>query len=314
MVSSGDQLEELCSQACDEIILVAPFIKVSALERILSRISNESVLKCVTRWRLEEIVASVSDLEVWHLIESRPNSLLWLRADLHAKYYRADLNCLVGSANITAKALGWSSQSNLELLVPLPASNPQLLAFEQELFVSSVQVDQSIFEQMQKAVQLFKECYPEIQPVEFQSELNLEENTQQKTTSNMWLPTLRNPEDLYLAYSGRLEDLSSVGRQAALLDLQVFQLPQNLSKIAFQTSIGSLMLQMPIIHRVDSFLETPRRFGSVTELLYSLPCSQNPDFDADRAWQTLMRWLRYFLPDRYILSKPNHSEIFGKVK
>lgn len=115
----GTELSKLCTEADRELLLVAPFIKASVLERLLDKISSDVTLKCITRWFPEEIVTGVSDLEVWNLIQNRPNSSLWLRSDLHAKYYRADNHCLVGSANLTGKALGWSDCPNLELLVPL---------------------------------------------------------------------------------------------------------------------------------------------------------------------------------------------------
>jgi hypothetical protein len=74
------------------------------------------------------------------------------------------------------------------------------------------------------------------------------------------------------------------------------------------------LLQKPIIQRVDSFVKTPQRFGAVKNLLNSLPCVANPHFNAERAWQTLMRWLLYFLPNRYALSVPNYSEVFYQIK
>jgi hypothetical protein len=314
MILPGSQLEELCSQAHDEVVLVAPFIKAPALARLLSKVPKEVKVMCVTRWRPQEIITGVSDLEVWMLVSKLPHASLWLRPDLHAKYYRADQECLVGSANITATALGWLSQTNLELLVPLPAANAQLLAFEKELFAGSIQVSQSIFEQMQWAVQSIEEQCLEVRPPEILLEPDPEEASQETIATNAWLPTLRNPEDLYLAYSGRFEELSTASRETALLDLRSLPLPPNLPKPAFQIYVGSLLLQKPIVYHVDLLLASPQRFGAVTDLLSSLQCSQALAFDADRAWQTLMRWLRYFLPNRYTLSVPNHSEVFGRIK
>ena len=119
----GTELSKLCTEANQEVLLVAPFIKAFVLERLLDKISPNVSLKCITRWFPEEIVTGVSDLEVWNLIQNRPNSSLWLRPDLHAKYYRADNRCLVGSANLTGKALCWSNLPNLELLMPVSAMN-----------------------------------------------------------------------------------------------------------------------------------------------------------------------------------------------
>ncbi len=88
----------------------------------------------------------------------------------------------------------------------------------------------------------------------------------------------------------------------------------NLSQKTFKAYIGTLLLQKPIIQKVDSFVQTPQRFGAVKNLLNSLPCAANPHFNAERAWQTLMRWLLYFLPNRYALSVPNYSEVFYRIK
>lgn len=149
----GTELSDLCADANQEVLLVAPFIKVSVMERLSNKISPGVSLKCITRWFPEEIVAGVSDLEVWNLIQNRANSSLWLRPDLHAKYYRADDRCLVGSANLTNKALGWSNCPNLELLVTLSADEPTVKTFETELLKACIPVTEDLFEQMSLAVQ-----------------------------------------------------------------------------------------------------------------------------------------------------------------
>jgi len=37
------------------------------------------------------------------------------------------------------------------------------------------------------------------------------------------------------------------------------------------------------------------------------------DFDASRAWQTLMRWLRYVLPARHERVPARHSEVLRRA-
>ncbi|MBD2312299.1 phospholipase D family protein [Desertifilum sp. FACHB-1129] len=316
MILPGTQLEKLCVEACDEVVLVAPFVKAFVLKELLARISTDITVRCVTRWQPEEILRGVSDLEVWSLIKKRPRSSLWLRSDLHAKFYRADEKCLIGSANLTAKALGWLNSPNLELLVPLPASESILKAFETELFRGCVQVNESLFEQMSETVQILAEQYPSLSPLisdtpdNFQGEIS---PSVEQTLVEAWLPTLRNPADLYVAYSGKLEQLTTAARETALSDLRSLPTLPNLSKIAFESCIGTLLLQKPIVQKVDALVETSQRFGAVRDLLASLPCANLPDFDPSRAWQTLMRWLLFFLPQRYALSVPNHSEIFYRV-
>ena len=248
-------------------------------------------------------------------VQNRPNSSFWLRPDLHAKYYRADSLCLVGSANLTGKALGWSNFLNLELLVPVSANEPTVKSFETELLKACIPVDEDLFEQMSLAIQLLAEqasnTIATSSRVEIPEEIIAINNC---VSVDAWLPTLRNPEDLYIAYSEQIEKLSTASKIAALTDLRSLPIILNLSQKVFQAYIGTLLLQKPIIQRVDSFVRIPQRFGAVQNLLNSLPCSNNRHFNAERAWQTLMRWLLYFLPNRYALSVPNYSEVFYQIK
>lgn len=317
MISPGTQLEKLCIEASNEVLLVAPFIKAAALKRLLVVIPNDVTVRCITRWQPEEIVAGVSDLEVWSLVKQRPQSSLWLRPDLHAKYYRADNKCFVGSANLTAKALGWSNTPNLELLVPFSANEPILKTFEADLLAGCIEVNESFFEQILTTVQLLEEKANHLFPLivtptnSSTEEFSCGENT---IPAEAWLPTLRNPQDLYLAYSGQQEKLTTAAREAAIQDLCSLPVIPNLPQKAFEAYVGTLLLQKPIIQRVDAFVKMPQRFGAVRNLLNSLPCAKTPNFNPNRAWQTLMRWLLYFLPHRYALSVPNYSEIFYRIK
>lgn len=305
----GTQLKKLCNNAQTEILIAAPYIKAPVLKEILTSIKPEITIKCVNRWLIEEILTGVSDLEVWQIIKSHPHASLWLRNDLHAKYYRVDNQCLIGSANLTAKALGWSNQPNLELLVQLPANHSFLPDFEQELLKKCIQVDSLLYEQYLKIInQIENENVPS-------EDLQLIINSSSDILTNEnWIPTLRNPEELYLAYSRQEDKLTTIARKTAINDLQFLNIIPNLNKNNFNAYVGILLLQKPIIQEIDNFVKTPQRFSAVRDFLASLPCANLPNFNPERAWQTLMRWLLYFLPLRYALSVPNHSEVFYRIK
>jgi hypothetical protein len=51
----------LCAEARQEIVLVAPFVKVGALRRLLEAVGEGVHVRCVTRWHPEEIDVGVSD-------------------------------------------------------------------------------------------------------------------------------------------------------------------------------------------------------------------------------------------------------------
>lgn len=312
MSELGDRLEQLCAEGRRAVMLVAPFVKLKTLERLIHQVPAAVPVRCVTRWRPDELAAGVCDVEIWPLVRERPGAELWLRNDLHAKYYRSDDRCLVGSANLTGAALGWSLQPNLELLVELPASVPVCIAFERELLSAAVQADDDLYRQVAAAAEALR---PEGFPLYFGEGSRATwgpPNDQLSMPLYQWLPRLRYPEDLYLAYAGRGEELSLASREVAYSDLLALGLSPGLSQPAFGQSVGALLLQMPIIHSIDQFLTEPQRFGAVRDRLAALPCALNSDFDPARAWQTLMRWLLYFLPGRYTRLPSRHSEVVAR--
>lgn len=304
----GDYLEQLCRSTAHTLWLVAPFIKEVTLKRLLGLVAPEVKITCVTRWQPDEIVAGVSDLDIWLLIRERPNSTLWLRSDLHAKYYRGDQQALIGSANLTNTALGWSPRPNLELLIHADL----LPEFEQELLVGSVIVDDSVYKQIRQMIEaLPPQTISKLDTIQFISYLS-EDDVSSSVPIESWLPMLRRPESLYTAYVGEWNKLGTGSQIAAMRDLQALDIPSHLNREQFKIYVGVQLLQKPIVRQVDQFVETPQRFGAVRNFLKTLPCANQQDFDADVAWQTLMRWLLYFLPVRYDLSVPKHSEIFHR--
>ena len=158
MVLPGEAVLELCASAQSEVLLVAPFMKSAAMNRLLEAIPPYvQKVRCVTRWRPEEIVAGVSDLEVLDLIEQRVGATLFVHPYLHAKYFRADRRALVGSANITSRALGWSIPANLELLLPADSLTEIIQEFEKKLLQSVIEVDQTLRLGIQSAADKIKQ-------------------------------------------------------------------------------------------------------------------------------------------------------------
>jgi len=230
---------------------------------------------------------------------------------LHAKYYRADNECLVGSANLTNRALGWSNQSNLEILIPVTASEHNLKAFEKKLLDESIEVDESIYKETLHAVQVFQCTDKIIINCDLEESLLREEDAQE--LSPFWLPTLRNPGDLFTAYRGNSEQLSSSSRSAAITDLANLRIIPGLSETSFDAYVGAALLQKPIIRHIDKMLVKPQRFGAIRDYLLTIDQISTASA-ANRAWQTTMRWLRHFLPGRYSLAVPHHSEIFFRIQ
>lgn len=313
MIEIGNRLIERLARAQRNVILAAPFIKANVLRQLLTSLPPGVELQCITRWKVEEILAGVSDLEVWNLIKERPKAHLRLRSDLHAKYYRVDDSCFVGSANLTAAALGWSSRPNLEFLVEISTRTQEVMDFEARLLEGCLGVDQELYEELIQKLETLKECFPQCLILNEEALAGNEQNIGELAIVDTWVPALRNPEDLYLAYAGQLEKLSTMSHEVALQDLKAFLIPIGLPRPLFEADVGLQLLEKPILRHLDAFLATPRRFGEVTAYLQSKLGGSENDLDIKHVWQTLMRWLRYFLPNRYGLSVPIHSEVFYRT-
>ena len=306
MENLGNELEELCASARHSLVLVSPFIKERVLSRLLARIQVQEVrVTCVTRWLPQEIAAGVSDLDIWkHFRESDRRSLL-LRQDLHAKYYRADERCLVGSANLTGAALGYSAAPNLEILVPCVMGGPGLQLFEEELLLGAIQVDDEVAD----GTRLLVDLLPPVWSIEAEDPAVEVAAPEPRGLLHDWTPGLRQPEDLYIAYLQDNDSLSEAARAAGARDLAVLRIAPGLDEKTFKVAVGQALLRTPQVRRIDLFISQPRRFGEVRDLLKGdVLVGESPN----RRWQTLFRWLMYFLPERYNYGRPGYSEIISR--
>ena len=107
MRDAGAALLQLASDTVTSLTIVAPFIKLHALSRIVEQLPESADLVVLTRWHLIEILSGVSDIAVWNLIRDR-GGRMFLDPRLHAKIYANERYILTSSANVTGSALGLS--------------------------------------------------------------------------------------------------------------------------------------------------------------------------------------------------------------
>lgn len=302
-----DRLEAHCSTAAHDLVLVAPFVKQPVLQRLLASTPPATPVRIVTRWLPQEIVAGVSDLEVWDDVVARPGTMLFLRHDLHAKLYRADHRCLVGSANLTGAAVGLGSVANVELLIEVDVETPDLAGFEARLFAGAVVVDDDLVASTRAAVERLPPFVSLEEPPA--AALTTTTGTAGIPAPEAWVPQLRRPEDLYTAYTDGGDTLSRASLAGAAADLAMLRLPSGLDEEAFRALVGACLLRMPVVRALDGFLVQPRRFGEVRAFLDERLGLVEP---SSRVWQVLLRWLMHFAPDRYEYRRPRHSEVVAR--
>lgn len=292
--SIGNDLTTLCQQAKGEVLLIAPFIKVDSLRKLFASISPEvKKIIVITRWIPKEIASGVSDLEVFDLITLKTNATLLLHPCLHAKYYRADNKCLVGSANITATALGWCSIPNIELLVEV---NPEAKIFQDmELHLStySITATESIRSAMQIEVDALKLKMKDLLIEDEPSEIKL---------NSIWLPACNKPEYLYKIYSGQdTSNLLSSVVKAGELDIKALSLLPGMSEESFQQYISAIFESTPVALEIQEITKGSGATDEDAEAIIKKYCGQVtfPGYDSKLYWAIFKKWMIYFFPKRY---------------
>ena len=307
--------EALCSfveRARRELLMVAPFMRAWVIAELLRRCPTDVRIIAVTRWRPEEILQGVSDLEVADVLAARGNARLLLRADLHGKLYEVDGQAIVTSANLTGKALGWTAQPNLELHVVVPASTPEVAEFKQILFAGAVEADEQRRADVQAAVDALKVAGWSPPPASKQAtRLRAVEGAESIVDLAHWLPLCHAPNRLYRAYTGDTRVMSGPNFEDAQRDLGALGIPPGLKQGAFAALVASSLSQMPVTKAVDEFVQAgPRHIREMMSLVERFIEPGGPIEDTKGAWDTLKKWLLTFFPDRYHVSLTDEGECF----
>ena len=275
---SGDILERIFREA-EDIVIAAPYIKANALSRVLANASAGISLVCVTRWQVQDIAMGTSDVEC-RTIVNEFGGVFELHPTLHAKYYRADEKVLVGSANLTYSALGWSAEPNLEILCTA-GTDFDANAFEQQLLDDSREISNKEFARWQS-----------IESIGFQDALLSGGNSPHLNT---WRPITRNPENFLLAYKGLIDDIASPDeQQAALQDLETLQVPVDLTDEQVENWVSRCLL-------TSQFVQTVLQMQNVDVIAAanSLANTYNLNItDARRSTETVQIWHKFLMSDQ----------------
>jgi phosphatidylserine/phosphatidylglycerophosphate/cardiolipin synthase-like enzyme len=306
VVHPGDGLLELVRSATTRIVVAAPYIKSRTLRRLISVLPNSvTTFICVTRWLPEDIASGVCDLEIFDDVLSMKGGVLLVYPHLHAKYYAAGARCLVGSANLTGRGLGWNTPPNIELLVALPADFAGLPEWEAALLESSVVATLELRAQLRKEADRLKAA------ASFRSPPEVEETDTEEVPA-LWVPMSPVPERLWLVYQGRGADrMVSSAYEAAQHDLAALRPPDGLTQELFEAYIAGILRQMPLMAEIDRMAAAGMTDSQALAFLTErLPASG--DMSHDQAWRVLKLWLMHFFPKSYRLETGQEVLVKGK--
>lgn len=303
----GDQLLELVSSAKERVLLVAPFIKVDALQRVLDAIPISAGLNidCVTRWRPEDIVDGVCDLEIFEVITDRENAQLWRHPNLHAKFFRADQSCLLGSANLTGRALGWRLPTNLELLVQLDMNLHELKAWETSLMSSCVSVTVELRDQIAHQAADLAAQRPKKTSIDVEHD---------DDPSFRWIPLCPSPERLFKVYTGELDEAKMVRSafEFAQRDLRTLGPPKGYSEKQFLEYVADRLQKLEVVQKVVSASSSGVSDTQAADLIAKYIDASSMINSTD-AWRILKRWMMHFFPEQYRIEVGQEILVRGRT-
>ena len=118
---------KLFGEAREQVLVVSAYIRSDMLHQLLDAVPDNVAVTVYTRWHIDDILTGASDRKAWDVAKNH-GTRFYSCPRLHAKMYIADNAALVGSANATNKGLRGSESSNIELLLPVDATQKDITA------------------------------------------------------------------------------------------------------------------------------------------------------------------------------------------
>ena len=303
MNTPGDDITSLLGVARHSALIVAPFMRSEALSRLLGSIPVGAKTTVVTRWRPADLLTGASDLGIYDLAESRAVPL-YLRHDLHAKFFAADDMCLIGSANVTHTALGWRTPANLELLTPVARTADRIVEFEKALLAGAVLATAGQRDRLEELLEKLRGL-PALIP-------ETDDETAMGLLPPSWVPRVRNPDELYSVYCGN-SDVSRAALRTMQQELAQIGILPGMDEEGFRTWVAATIGQTPLVGRVIQHIDER---GQVTETALSdllaeigADTKECPPRDV---LEILERWLTYFFPTQYETARDSIKLIRAK--
>jgi hypothetical protein len=303
MTALGQRLIDAAKLSRREVVLIAPFMKADALAAILENVSDPSIsITVVARWIPVEIVAGVCDLEIFDVVSSRQNATLYIHPLLHAKLYRFDDFILIGSANVTRRALGWTAPANVEILAGPNEPHADIRALEKSILSASILVDAALRDSVLQKVEALKVSPPSLAEV-FEPET--------REVVRTWLPTCRAPDRLWNVYAGfETWRLVEAAANAAKDDLAALNIPTGLSKDQFREFVTATLERMPLVQEIETATQNGLTPEAAAALISEATGSNDLPYSSIEMWEVLQAWLIYFFPGRY--RREPSSELFRR--
>ena len=293
---------EFIAEASAPVFLMAPFINPDILRTLLKK---RPVAVVVTSWRKDHLLQGISSLETY-LVARDAGAKLLVNDRLHAKLITADFReSLIGSANITAAGLGTCPRPNLEAVVRVNQSTPELKALFCRILIDGRAIDDAVY----------------LRYVEWlnaqQVDDTIDETDEPPRIENdpfliAQLPATRSPLALWTELN------SSQGlTDDAIHDLQLFGANPSTTREAFLASLRPALRSSPFVSRLIAAIPPDGLYFGAFKALVQRTCTDVPmphRRDLTALVQNLYGWIVDVFPDAYEVARPNYSELLRPIR
>lgn len=286
------------------ILILVPFAKLAALKKLRSAHPNTDSLKIVCRWRPEDLLAGVSDIEIFTYLKDA-GCQLFINPDIHLKLYIfASNNAFSTSGNLTLRGLGYGAIANIEVgtMVSLSAHDWSEIY---GVINKSRQVDEALYQRYK----VFIKQHPQtVAPTPFPGLL-----ASAKTYTISSLPATESPiwlADFYANHNPA--DFTPEQVRRASHDLVTFGISPGLSQVEFHTQLGQSFCKSPFVTDFVALLKTERslRFGAVNDWIHQ-KCEDVPlpyRWEIKENTAMFYDWLAHFISE-ISWDRPRHSQV-----
>lgn len=291
-----DYIRDELSQSTESFMLISAFCKLQLIQHFDSCIENKDIeKKLVVRFRAEDILSGVSDLELYPYC--RDNGWkLYFRLDLHAKTYIFDrLRCVIGSANATGSGMNIDGTGNLEMATTCEIDEEDAKQLDL-LLLGSVEMTDEIYNTMTSVIQ------------------------DKKNTAN---PSLEWPEqilDLFKPDYSLLftEDFPSCANPsgATAEDLLFLNLPATASLDQIAAAFINSKCYLWLCDLIKGNENQEMYYGAISAALHNSLLNEPKPYrkDVKQLLSNLLHWIEVLQVKEVLVDRPNHSQRVRYVK
>lgn len=278
----------------ESIIILSAFIKHNAFEWLKQQLSNTDInVVVVARWRLDDLVAKVSDLSVYKQCQE----LGWaFKVDerLHSKLFLIDSSiAFIGSSNLTGAGLGLTQKSNFELSTKIEVTDVDINKIRKYVGSCKTMTD-DLYDQIKVVIDSINPN--KSLPYKWPSSIK---NLLEQEVDYLWVDEL-----LFTSPSSNNDD--DIKHDLDLLELDRLDAEIDLLREQFSELRVVKWLKGQLLKEESKSL----RFGAISSRLHdSLLNNPKPYRKEVKDFQVnLFNWLKYLEFPEFEFSKYNHSE------